>query len=192
LEVEANAKVARDFVNPGDMLTLAGSMGYIDAKFREYITNIALPGQPPQPTDVAEFRRVQNTPKWTASGTLGYETPVGPGRLNLNTTVSYRSTTYQFEVPNPLFDQKGYALWDASLVYRSADERWSVGLHGKNLLDKEYKTSGYTFLAINPITGVLARNPTTGNFVPTLGTEGTLTAFYGNPRQVFVSLGLNF
>jgi iron complex outermembrane receptor protein len=27
---------------------------------------------------------------------------------------------------------------------------------------------------------------------PTLGTEGVLTAYYGNPRQVWVSLGVNF
>jgi iron complex outermembrane receptor protein len=28
--------------------------------------------------------------------------------------------------------------------------------------------------------------------VPTLGTEGVLTAFYGNPRQVFLSFGARF
>ena len=46
------------------------------------------------------------------------------------------------------------------------------------------------------------QNPDTGAFIPranppspytpTLGQEGTLTAYYGNPRQVFVSLGVNF
>jgi iron complex outermembrane receptor protein len=113
------------------------------------------------------------------------------GRLNFNTTVSYRSKTFQFEIPNPLIDQPGYALWDASLVYRADNDLWSIGLHGKNLTDKEYKTSGYTFLAANPETGELLR-AANGRFVPTLGREGTLTAFYGNPRQVFVSLGLNF
>src|SRR5205085_4990079 len=108
-----------------------------------------------KPTDVAAFRQVQNTPKWTASGSLNYDTPMGDGNLNFNTTVSYRSKTYQFEIPNPYIDQKGYALWDASLVYRSADDRWTIGLHGKNLLDKQYKTSGYVFLAADPVTGAL-------------------------------------
>ena len=187
VEVEASGRLAESFAAAGDRLTFAGSLGYIDAEYRQYITNIAGQG----PVDVADFREVQNTPKWTASGTLGYETPVGPGRLNLSSTVSYRSKTFQFEIPNPFIDQPAYALLDASIVYRSEDDRWSIGLHGKNLTDKEYRTSGYTFLAIDPVTGVLARNAV-GNLVPALGREGTLTAFYGNPRQVFVSLGLKF
>ena len=37
----------------------------------------------------------------------------------------------------------------ASIVYTSPDDRWSIGLHGKNLTDKEYKTSGYSFIAGN-------------------------------------------
>jgi iron complex outermembrane receptor protein len=184
--VEATAKLARDMAAAGDALTLGGSLGYIDAKFREYITLVAA-----KPVDVAQFREVQNTPKWTASGTLGYEAPVGAGELNLSTTLSYRSKTYQFEIPNPFLDQPGYMLLDASIVYRSDGNRWTVGLHGKNLLDKEYKTSGYTFLAADAATGALLKNAS-GNFISALGREGTLTAFYGNPRQVFLSLGLNF
>jgi iron complex outermembrane receptor protein len=179
----------------GDRLTFAGSLGYIDAQYKEYITNIAN-----VPTDVAEFRKVQNTPKWTASGTLNYTTPLGGGDLNFNTTVSYRSKTVQFEIPNPYIDQDGYSLWDASLVYTGGDGRWSIGIHGKNLLDKEYKTSGYTFMAVNPTTGELlhatAATPAVcgkavpvGNLIPSLGCEGVLSAFYGNPRQVFLSLG---
>ena len=186
-EGEASAKVARDFATAGDSLTLSGTVGYIDAKYLRYITNIAS-----KPTDVAPFRKVQNTPKWTASGSLAYDTPIGAGSLNFNTTVSYRSKTYQFEIPNPFFDQKGYALFDASLVYRAAGDRWSVGLHGKNLLDKQYKTSGYTFLTIDPVTGALARDPKTNNFIPALGKEGVLSAFYGNPRQVFVTGTVKF
>lgn len=186
-EFEGNTRLGEDLMASGDRLNLAASLGYIDAKFREYITQIAGVG----PTDVADFREVQNTPKWTASGTLGYETPVGLGTLSASSTLSYRSKTYQFEIPNPFIDQKGYALLDASLVLRSDDDVWSIGLHGKNLLDKEYKTSGYTFLAANPTTGALLTNPA-GQFISALGREGTLTAFYGNPRQVFLSLGYKF
>lgn len=187
IEFEGSAKLARDFATSGDALTLSGSLGYIDAKFRRYITNIG-----DRPTDVAAFRRVQNTPEWTASGTLTYATPLGSGRLNATTTVSYRSKTFQFEIPNPFIDQKAYALWDASLVYRSEGDRFSFGLHAKNILDKEYKSSGYTFLAADATTGTLLRNPATGNFIPALGREGVLSAFYGNPRQVFVTAGIKF
>ena len=186
LELEMTEKLARDFAMAGDTLTFGYSLGYIDAKFVKYITNIAS-----TPTDVAPFRQVQNTPKWTLSGSLAYDAPVGSGHINLNTTVSYRSKTFQFEIPNPYIDQDGYALWDASLVYRSKGDHWSIGIHGKNLLDKQYKTSGYTFLAANPTTGALLRNGA-GNFIPALGKEGVLSAFYGNPRQVFATVGVKF
>ncbi|MFM2236708.1 MAG: hypothetical protein RL209_742, partial [Pseudomonadota bacterium] len=82
-------------------------------------------------------------------------------------------------------------LVDASLVYTAPDDRWSIGLYGKNLLDKEYKTSGYSFIAGNATTGVPILGGT-GLPVASLGREGTLTAFYGNPRQVFLTAGVKF
>lgn len=186
LEFESNARLGRDVLTPGDRINLATALGYIDAQYKEYITNIG-----GRPTDVADFREVQNTPKWTASGTLSYQTPVGDGSLYAGTTVSWRSKTYQFEIPNPYIDQNGYALWDASLVYTAPGDRWSLGVHGKNILDKEYKASGYTFVAANPTTGAIVNNAA-GFPTPTLGREGTLTAFYGNPRQVFVTGSIKF
>jgi iron complex outermembrane receptor protein len=186
VELEFNARLGESVARDGDRLNLLGAVGYIDAKFDQYISNIAS-----VPTDVAAFRDVQNTPSWTASATLAYMTPVGAGRLNLGTTVSYRSSTTQFEIPNPYIDQSGYALVDASLVYTAPDDRWSIGLYGKNLLDKEYKTSGYSFIAGNATTGVPVLGGT-GLPVASLGREGTLTAFYGNPRQVFLTAGVKF
>ena len=187
VEFEGNLRVAEDMAAAGDRLNLAGSLGYLDAKYREFITNIAGMG----PVDVADFRKIQNTPKWTASGSLDYSTPAMGGRLYANTTLSYRSKTQQFELATPMLDQKGFALWDANLIWRSAGGRYEIGLHGKNLTDKEYIVAGYNFLAQDPFTGAFILGPT-GNLVPTLGREGTLTAYYGNPRQVFLSLGINF
>jgi Outer membrane receptor proteins, mostly Fe transport len=187
-ELEANARLGRDLATSGDRLNLSGSLGYINADYKEYIANIVTnPALGAQPTDVSDFRKVQNTPKWTGSATLGYNTPAGDGDVSFSTTVSYRSKTYQFEVPNPYLDQSGYALVDASLVYTAPEGRWSLGVHGKNLFDKQYKTSGYTFLAADAQTGQLV-TPLT----PSLGREGTLTAYYGNPRQVFVTASLEF
>jgi len=180
VEVEATARLT-------DALTLSGALGYIDAEYKEYVTQIAGRG----PVDVAAFREVQNTPKITAMGTIAYTTALGSGDLGLSSTLSYRSKTFQFEVPNPFLDQNGYALLDASIVYTAEGGGWSLGLHGKNLTDKEYKTSGYTFIAADPVTGVLTRNAA-GNLVPSLGREGTLTAFYGNPRQIFLTGTVKF
>lgn len=179
VELEASARLGSGF-------NLSGSLGYIDAQYDEYITNINN-----TPTDVSDFREVQNTPKFTASGTASYDMAMGEGDLYLGATVSYRSKTYQFEIPNPYIDQKGYALVDASIVYTAPSDRWSLGLYGKNLLDKQYKTSGYTFIVADPRTGEIPLGAG-GYPIPSLGREGTLTAFYGNPRQVFVTASLRY
>jgi len=208
VEFEGLAVLARDFAGGGSRLNLGATLGYIDAQYDEFVTNVAnfsatgapAPGTAGRPVDVANFRRIQNTPKWTASGTLDLALPVGPGDLNASTTVSYRSKTFQFELPSPFLDQPSYALWDASLVWTSADDRYTIGLHAKNILDKRYIVSGYQFLNVNPVTGqpVLGVNPAVPatfavpGIAPSLGREGVVTAFYGNPRQVFVSFGLKF
>ena len=186
-EFEGNLRVAEDMATAGDRLNFAATLGYLDAKYREFITNIAGQG----PVDVADFRKIQNTPKWTASGSVDYNTPAFGGRLDANTTLSYRSSTQQFELASPGLDQKGFALLDANLLWRSAGGRFVVGLHGKNLTNKKYITAGYNFLAQDPFTGAFLLNAG-GNPIPTLGREGTLTAYYGAPRQVFLSLGVNF
>ncbi len=185
IEVEALATLYRG--GDGSRLNFAGTLGYLDAQYDEFITNVPGLG----PVDVANFRRIQNTPKWTLSGTLDYTMPVMGGELSAITTLSYRSKTFQFETPSPFLDQPGYALWDASLVWRSPNQRYTIGLHARNILDEQYITSGYQFLAVDPVTGVPLRTAG-GNVIPSLGREGIATAFYGNPRQVTLSLGLNF
>ena len=182
-ELETRAKLLQTDTGT---LTFTGSLGYIDAEYTKYITNIGN-----VPTDVAAFRKVQNTPAWSGSASLDYAMDLAGGTLNLNGGMSFKSKTYQFEVPNPYLDQPAYQLFDASIVYRAPDNRWSLGVFGKNLTDKRYKTSGYTFMAANATTGALTTT-STGALVPALGKEGVLTAFYGNPRQIFVTGTINF
>lgn len=170
VEAEINATLARDFAGDGSALRLLGGLGYIDAKYKKFIG--------PTGADVADIRTFQNTPKWTVSGTLAASVPVATGLLDLSTTLNYRSLTHQFEVPIPALDQPGYALWDASIVWTADSGDYSIGLHGKNLTDKRYITSGYNY-----------QNAAGQS---TLGLEGVLTAFYGNPRQIFVTGTVKF
>jgi iron complex outermembrane receptor protein len=178
-------------------LNFTGTLGYLDAQYDEFITNVAgfdANGNATPGSRAADRRRrLPPHPEHAQVDDLGNARlfdPAGDGELSASTTVSYRSKTFQFETPSPFLDQKGYALVDASLVWNS-NGGVTIGLHGKNLLDKQYKTSGYQFLAVNPVTGVPLRTAA-GNVIPSLGREGVVTAFYGNPRQVFVSLGYKF
>ncbi|MDE8651291.1 TonB-dependent receptor [Novosphingobium album (ex Liu et al. 2023)] len=170
VEAEVNAVLARDFVGAGSTFRFNGALGYIDAKYKRFIG--------PAGTDVSDQRVFQNTPKWTLAGTLAAGVPAMGGTIDLSTTVSYRSLTHQFETPIPALDQPGYVLWDASLVWTADSGAYSIGVHGKNLTDKQYITSGYNY-----------QNAAGAS---TLGQEGVLTAFYGNPRQVFVTGTVQF
>ena len=193
VEVEMNARVAQNIATPGDRLTLAGSLGYLDGKYKRFITTVPNPSPPPAniAVDVSAFRKIQNTPKWTMSGTLDYSTPMAGGHLDANTTVAYRGDSQQFEFAIPFLDQKAYALWDANMVWRSGSNRFELGLHAKNLTNQHYIIGGYNFFAVNPVTGSPVLN-SSGLPTPALGKTGVGTAFYGDPRQVFVSATVNF
>ncbi|MBC2776566.1 TonB-dependent receptor [Parasphingopyxis marina] len=173
VEFEGRARVGRDLAASGDRLGFNWAAGYINAEYDEFIDAFG--------NDVADQRVFQNTPEWTLSGTLDYGIPAFGGELNFLTTLSYRSETNQFEVPSDL-DQSAYALWDASLVWTSDDDHWQLGVHAKNITDHRYIVSGYNFVAPNGA----------GGYVPTLGLEGTLTAFYGDPFRTFVSARMRF
>jgi iron complex outermembrane receptor protein len=164
-EFETVAHLTRDF-------TVAGMYSYIDAKYKEYmvVLNPAV-----GLVNVADQRNFQNTPKNSANLRANYDIgmPVMgyQGKLSLIGSWSYKGKTYQFETPSDL-DQDAYHLWDASVVWTRADGKVRAGIHGKNLGDVHYKTAGYVF--------------------PTLGNEGTLTAFYGAPRTVQATVEYRF
>ena len=183
VEAELNAQLYRS--DGGALLSFAGTVGYLDAKYKEYIDARGL--------DVSDRRRFQNTPDWTANGTLAFSTPIGDGNFAINTTVSYRGDSQQFELRTPGLDQPAFALWDASASYTfGPNDRYSISVHGKNLTDKEYIVAGYNFLRQNPDTGDFILANGQPGLSSTLGAEGVLTAYYGNPRQAWVSLGLKF
>jgi iron complex outermembrane receptor protein len=180
VELEGNATLLRD--TGGGALNLSWSLGYMDAKYLHFIDS--------RGKDVANERRIQNTPDWTASTTLAYSHQIGEGSITASGTWSYRSSSQQFELRTPMLDQPAYSLFDANLVW-DISKNFSLGLHGKNIFDKRYIVAGYNFLSQNPDTGDF--NKTAGGaYIPTLGTEGVLTAYYGNPRQVFLTGTVKF
>jgi iron complex outermembrane recepter protein len=183
VEFEGNL-VARDAFIDGARLGLQFAVGYIDARYTRFIDARGI--------DVANRRRIQNTPDWTISETLSYNVPVGSGRLNASATLAYRGDSQQFELATPGLDQRRYALLDASLVYTGENDRWSVGIHGRNLTNRRYIVAGYNFLRQNPDTAQFILANGTPGISSTLGSEGVLTAYYGNPRQVFATVGFKF
>lgn len=175
-EFEGNALVGRDFAGEGSRLNVNWSLGLLDAKFNTFIDAFG--------NDVADQRVFQNTPEITAHMGFALGVPAANGMVDLFGSASLRSDASQFETPNPFLDQDGFVLVDASLVWTADSDMFSLGVHGKNLFDTRYIVAGYNFVS--------------GGFPPgtplraTLGLEGTLTGFYGDPRRVFVTAEFNF
>lgn len=145
------------------------ALGYIKAEFDEYRALNPLTGRV---EDFANSRVFQNTPEWTGAFSLTYQRDMGDkGKISFIPSASYRSAFSMFEVPSRL-DQGAYWLYDASLVWSSANDRYKVGLHGKNLGDETYRIGGYNFPG-----GLFANS---------------VTAYYGPPQAVTLSLEARF
>ncbi|MES2498018.1 MAG: TonB-dependent receptor [Pseudomonadota bacterium] len=162
-EMEMRAVPDRNF-------QVQASVGYTNAKFKEFLT---LDPATLTIRDFADERVFQNTPKYTAnvSATLGHDFD-GLGRVTVTPALSYRSGYSLFEVPNPVLDQKSYQLVDLSIVWTSDDKRFSLAGHGRNLFDRKYRVGGYNF------PGAL-----TGN---------SIIGFYGPPRTFTVTGEVRF
>ncbi len=175
-EFEGNALVGRNFAGNGSRFNVNWSVGYLDAGFNTFIDAFG--------NDVADSRVFQNTPEFTAHMGFVLGIPAADGMVDFIGLASLRGDASQFETPNPFLDQDGFVLVDASIVYTTDSGLFSIGGHVKNLLDKEYIVAGYNFVA--------GGTPPGTPFIPTLGREGTLTGFYGDPRRFFVTAQVNF
>ncbi|RJF90578.1 TonB-dependent receptor [Sphingomonas cavernae] len=134
-ELEASAVLSRN-------VSANLSFGYINAKFEEFLVfDLATR----QYVDVADQRKFQNTPEFTASASLNWQEDFAGGRLAMLPAISFRSDVNLFEIPIPSIDQDGFALVDLSVTWTSGDDRWRFGAHGRNLFDVRYRTGGYNF-----------------------------------------------
>ncbi|WP_233245715.1 TonB-dependent receptor [Marinicauda salina] len=173
IEYEGYALIGEDALRRGDTFTANWSLGFLDGEYKEFIDAFG--------DDISDEVGIQNTPDITGSATLNYTVPVRGGDLSIINTVIYRGDTQQFELPSPI-DQEAYTLWNLSAVWTNDDGRWQVGVHGRNLTDERYRVAGYDFVDEGP----------GGTFTPTLGLEGTLTGFYGDPRTVTATISYRY
>ena len=153
---------------PTENIQFQTSIGYIKAKYKEFWTYIA---GGTTPVDVSDQRFFQNTPEFTINSSLTWSTDLAGGRLSITPSVTLRSSIHMFEYVSPL-DQQGYILADASANWTSGDERFTLGVHARNLTDERYRVGGYYF------PGALYGN--------------SIIGYYGPPRTVAVTAGYRF
>jgi iron complex outermembrane receptor protein len=143
----------------GKHLKWLGHAGYLDTKYDKFIS---------ADVNIASGQRFADAPRWTSGVSAIADIPLSSaGSLVARIDGNYQSKVYPTPDLNEAIARDGYALWNASLTWRSPT--WQVALLGQNLTDKEYRVTGWD------VSGL-----------------GIVTGFYGQPRTISLSLTYYF
>ena len=114
---------------PIDHLTLSTSIGYLDAHYTRFFTNLTGAG-------AADYSwlKVARAPQWTMHFEAYYDFDLhGNGTLTPDVSYEYETSHFTDLTNNPVGFQKAYGMVDASLSYDEPQGRWKISLWGKNL-----------------------------------------------------------
>ena len=149
-----------------DDLTLSLGVGYIDAKFVEFI-NFVDGEEVNQADDLA----IDNTPDWSINLGANYTLVADMGDFVFTANASYRGDTQIFQAPSEL-DQKGYTTVNVGVSFYHSDGNWSASLQGRNIFDEQARIAGYVFDG--------------------LGLEDTVVGYYNDPATVALTVKYEF
>jgi len=129
LEFEAEAVLAH-------WVRLNAAAGYTDAEYRE-VPAVAAP--------VTVASKLPNAPRWTATaGTTVDLMDSDAGRISVRADWAYKGGHFKDAANSPQLYQRGYSIFNASLSFASADDRWSASVGATNLTSKKYMITGYS------------------------------------------------
>ncbi len=150
---------------PTDELTLTGSLGLLDAKYREF--DILVGGVV---TDVSS-RRPVNAPDFNASLGATWTKPITDSlALTLHLDGSYRSEVATEISDSPILRQSGYERINAFVALGDHDDQWEIRAGVQNLTDQAVRVQAFN----------LAEFP------------GVQLGFYGAPATYDLRLILRF
>jgi outer membrane receptor protein involved in Fe transport len=164
--LSSGAEVDVIWRTPVDGLSFQGGASYTEAEYGNFPAVGGIPTRLPN-------AQLTNSPMWTATGSFTYERPLGDNLMGL----AYIDARYQSDV-NSGSDldvekrQPSYTLVNARLGVSTMDERWTLELWGRNILDEE-------FTVINFDTPLQLITP-------------TYSSFLGDPRTYGVTLRTRF
>ena len=151
---------------PTDGLTLRSSLAYLDTAYKDFLYFDPVSATFTQLKGAA----LQNAPKWQAALGANYTYKMADGgRIVGDVSWSYTAKKYYTAILNtPRSTVQPMYYIDALLTYHAPDDRFTIGLWGKNLADKRYISTVYDSPGYMGLVG------------------------YAPPRQFGVSAGFNF
>ncbi|MGB8634610.1 MAG: TonB-dependent receptor [Rhodanobacteraceae bacterium] len=151
----------------GESTRLQAQIGYLDAKYDRFDD----PRTTLNPSLAGLHAHVAFAPKWTARVAATHTFNLDNGSaLTFGGDVSHRDDVWLSVDNRPGLMQKAYTLTGLFGVFDSADGRWQVRAGVRNLTDETYKTDAQEFSSVGNIQ----------------------TAYYGWPRNYYVSARYNF
>ncbi len=118
--------------------TAQGSVGYAHNKYNDWHDSLG---------DYT-WRKLQNSPEWTANIATAYEQRVSSGAgLRATLNVGFQSWQFLDGANSPVLRAPSRTLVDAGIFYLPASGKWDIGVEGKNLTNDRVLNSGYNGLA---------------------------------------------
>ncbi len=150
----------------GEGLTISGGLSYIDPKYKKFESVNPDTGELEDLSD----RPYSNMPDWTANLLAQYAHDLdNGGSLNFRADMAYKGEIFfTDDEASASFDRlnaSAYTLYNAGVSYTSPNEKWELGVFGRNLSDKREIRGGFGVDAF-----------------------GTTTVSFTEPRRFFVSL----
>lgn len=140
LEVETTIRPA-----PNTTFRIFGT--YLNAKYSDFCNGYYGAGDPtrrqfptcadqPGLSDLSG-NRLANAPEFTVAVFADHTVDLGTsGTIDLSADLNFQDEVFFTEFNNRDARQEAFAMANASVTYRSPDERWSVAVWGKNIFDK--------------------------------------------------------
>jgi iron complex outermembrane receptor protein len=163
-------------IYPATGLVFQGAAGFADARYRDFKNAACLPGIAGA-CDLTG-RRLQLSPRYTASASMDYRRPIGVGDWTGFTRVEYsfRSSVYSAQNLDEKTRQDAFSLVNARIGVESANGL-KVELWARNIFDKDWVT-------------LFFGTPGIGGGIP--GEAGSYSGFLGEPRMVGARIAKTF
>lgn len=154
----------------GQATTVSGQVSWLDAKYEKFDDFRLDPGYVGYDLNV-NHDHVPFSPELTARIAVQHTFSLGDaGSLGIGVDASYRDDTWLSVDNRDVLMQKAYTVVGAFGVWDSPQYSWQVRAGVRNLTDENYKIEGQEFASVGNIQ----------------------TAYYGLPRNWYVSLRYNF
>ncbi|QKS01078.1 TonB-dependent receptor [Sphingomonas sp. CL5.1] len=130
IEMDFNAAVTDNF-------SLSGGFNYTDAHINKFICPA---GTVVTCADAINGKPLPFAPKYKGTATVDWRLPLNLQGFNvdLNSSVTYQSKT-NFDInQNPYSYQNPYAIWDAGITLRTADDKYALSFLVKNITNKQF------------------------------------------------------